>query len=64
MRWALLGVIAETLVTFQDALRRELRLMERACRSQFNVRKGFSQPHPQLLSNEMEDSELPGTRRL
>lgn len=64
MRWALLGIIEKALVTSHDALRREPRLMGRAGRSQFNIRKGFAQPHPQLLSNEVEGSELPGTRRL
>lgn len=36
----------------------------RSITSQANKRKGFSQPQPQLLSNEMGGSEPPVTGRL
>ena len=64
MRRALQGKVAEALVTFHDALGRERRLAEGAGRSQSNMRKGFCQPQPELLSNEMGGGEPLGTGRL
>lgn len=53
--WALLGVVAEALVTFHAALGRAQRLVEGVGTSQGDMRKSFRppQPQPQLLSNEM-----------
>lgn len=56
-----MGVVAGTLVTFRDALGRERRLVERAGRSQSNMRKGCCQPQAQLLSRETGSNELLGT---
>lgn len=64
MRRALQGKVAEALVTFHDALGRERRLAEGAGRSQSNMRKGFCQPQPELLSNEMGGGEPLGTGTL